>query len=64
MFGGYKAMSINCSFLRVPYLLANADYERGWCKLSAYAAKINLTDSQWDLFNQHAFTCLTGEEAK
>lgn len=64
MFGGYKAMSINCSFLRVPYLLANADYERGWYKLSAYAAKINLTDSQWDLFNQHAFTCLTGEEAK
>ncbi|XTI93866.1 alpha/beta-hydrolase [Cenococcum geophilum] len=64
VFDNYKAMSVNCSILKIPYLLANADYGRGWYKLSAYAAKINLTHSQWDLFNQRAFTCPTGEEAK
>lgn len=64
VFGNYETLSMNGSFLRIPYLLGNADYECGWYKLSAYAAKINLTESQWDLFNQRAFTCPTGEEAK
>ncbi|KAK5013810.1 hypothetical protein LTR39_003470, partial [Cryomyces antarcticus] len=47
----------------IPYLAGNLDYEAGYYKISAYAAKKNLTASEWDLFNLAGFTCPTGTEA-
>ncbi|KAF2112845.1 cholinesterase precursor [Lophiotrema nucula] len=64
VFSNYEELSASGSFAKIPYLLGNTDFEAGWYKLSAYAAKINLTEAQWDLFNQRAFTCPTGYSAK
>lgn len=64
VYGDYESLSQNGSFAHVPYLLGNTDFEAGWYKLSAYAAKKNLTEDQWNLFNQRAFTCPTGAQAR
>ncbi|KAG8160571.1 hypothetical protein KVR01_010107 [Diaporthe batatas] len=64
VFSDYEARSRNGSFARIPYLLGNTDFESGWYKLSAWAAKVNLTEARWDLFNQRAFTCPTGAQAR
>lgn len=64
VFSNYDAKSKAGDFARLPYLLGNTDYECGWYKLSAYAAKKNFTEEQWELFNQRGFTCPTGEEAR
>jgi carboxylesterase type B len=59
VFGNYEELSASGSFAKIPYLLGNTDFEAGWYKLSAYAAKVNLTEAQWDLFVQRGFTCPT-----
>ncbi|KAL1865182.1 hypothetical protein Daus18300_007309 [Diaporthe australafricana] len=64
VFSDYEARARNGSFARLPYLLGNNDFEAGWYKLSAYAAKLNFSEPQWDLFNQRAFTCPTGAQAR
>lgn len=64
VFSDYEARARNGSFARIPYLLGNTDFESGWYKLSAYAAKVNLSEPQWGLFNQRAFTCPTGAQAR
>ncbi|POS69592.1 carboxylesterase, partial [Diaporthe helianthi] len=64
VFGDYEARARNGSFARVPYLVGNGDFESGWYKLSAYAARLNLTEAQWHLFNQRAFTCPTAAQAR
>lgn len=64
IFSDYEARARNGSFARIPYLLGNTDFESGWYKLSAYAAKLNFTEPQWDLFNQRAFTCPTAAQAR
>ena len=40
-----------------PYLAGNNDKEDGFYRLSALAAKINLTQAQWDQYDLHGFTC-------
>jgi carboxylesterase type B len=60
VFSNYDALSQSGAFAKVPYLAGNADWEPGWYKLSAYAAKVNLTEAQWELFQERAFTCPTG----
>lgn len=62
VFGNYEALARNGSFARIPYLAGNGDYEAGFYRVSAYAANKTLTPAQWDLYNQRAFTCPTGEE--
>ncbi|KAF2014736.1 cholinesterase precursor [Aaosphaeria arxii CBS 175.79] len=57
VFGNYEELTATGQFARIPMLLGNTDFESGWYKLSAFGAKINLTEAQWDLFNQRAFTC-------
>lgn len=64
VFSDYEARARNGSFARIPYLLGNNDFEAGWYKLSAYTAKVNLSEPQWDLFIQRAFTCPTGAQAR
>ncbi|KAI1854333.1 hypothetical protein JX265_012502 [Neoarthrinium moseri] len=64
VFGNYQTLAENGSFSETPYLLGNADFEAGWYKLSAWAARVNLTEPQWDLYNQRAFTCPTGSSAQ
>ncbi|KAI4252471.1 MAG: hypothetical protein L6R42_007953 [Xanthoria sp. 1 TBL-2021] len=64
VFGNYEELSASGAFAKIPYLVGNTDFEAGWYKLSAYGAKINLTEAQWDLFNQRAFTCPSGFSAK
>ncbi|KAF2707420.1 cholinesterase precursor [Pleomassaria siparia CBS 279.74] len=57
VFGNYQELSDAAAFSKIPFLAGNANFESGWYKLSAYGAKMNLTEDQWDLFNQRAFTC-------
>lgn len=64
VFNNYEEQAIAGNFSKIPYLLGNVDFEAGWYKLSAFAAKVNLTEEKWDLFNQRAFTCATGYEAR
>lgn len=64
VFADYEARARAGSFARIPYLLGNTHFEAGWYKLSAYAAGKNLSEAQWDLFNQRAFTCPTGATAR
>ncbi|KAL8845675.1 MAG: hypothetical protein Q9221_009168, partial [Calogaya cf. arnoldii] len=63
VFGDYEGLSASGAFAKIPYLVGNTDFEAGWYKLSAYGAKKNLSEAQWDLFNQRAFTCPSGYSA-
>ncbi|KAF1995168.1 cholinesterase precursor [Amniculicola lignicola CBS 123094] len=60
VFSNYQELSAAGAFAKIPYMAGNTNFEAGWYKLSAYGAKINLTEDQWDLFVQRAFTCPTG----
>jgi carboxylesterase type B len=60
VFNNYQELSAAGAFAKIPYMAGNTNFEAGWYKLSAYGAKINLTEDQWDLFVQRAFTCPTG----
>jgi carboxylesterase type B len=64
VFGNYEELSASGAFAKLPFVAGNADFEAGWYKLSAYAAKVNLTEAQWDLYNQRAFTCPSGYSSK
>lgn len=64
VFADYEARARDGAFARIPYLVGNTDFEAGWYKLSAYAAGRNLSEAQWDLFDQRAFTCPTGAAAR
>ncbi|KAK6858393.1 hypothetical protein PG995_006092 [Apiospora arundinis] len=57
VFADYKSLASEGRFSRIPMLAGNNDFEAGWYKLSAWAARINLTEPQWDLYNERAFTC-------
>ncbi|KAK7911917.1 hypothetical protein PG985_014398 [Apiospora marii] len=57
VFADYEARAAAGRFARIPLLTGNNDFEAGWYKLSAYAARINLTESQWDLYDERAFAC-------
>ncbi|KAK7964099.1 cholinesterase precursor [Apiospora saccharicola] len=57
VFADYEARAAAGRFARIPMLTGNNDFEAGWYKLSAYAVRINLTEAQWDLYNERAFTC-------
>ncbi|KAF2737760.1 cholinesterase precursor [Polyplosphaeria fusca] len=64
VFANYEELSASGAFAKIPYLAGNTDFEAGWYKLSAFGAKVNLTEGQWDLYNQRAFTCPTGYSTK
>ena len=57
VFADYEARAAAGRFARVPMLAGNNDFEAGWYKLSAWAARTNLTEAQWDLYDERAFTC-------
>lgn len=57
VFDNYEQLSDAGAFAKIPFLAGNANFESGWYKISAWGAKINLSEDQWDLFNQRAFTC-------
>ncbi|KAK8029870.1 hypothetical protein PG993_011161 [Apiospora rasikravindrae] len=57
VFADYESRAAAGRFARIPLLIGNNDFEAGWYKLSAYAARINLTEAQWDLYDERAFTC-------
>ncbi|KAK8062488.1 hypothetical protein PG997_014585 [Apiospora hydei] len=57
VFADYEARAAAGRFARIPLLVGNNDFEAGWYKLSAWAARINLTEAQWDLYDERAFTC-------
>lgn len=64
VFADYEARARDGAFAPVPYLLGNAHFEAGWYKLSAWAAGKNLSEAQWDLFGQRAFTCPAAATAR
>ncbi|KAK7959643.1 cholinesterase precursor [Apiospora aurea] len=57
VFADYETRAAAGRFARIPLLVGNNDFEAGWYKLSAWAARINLTEAQWDLYDERAFTC-------
>lgn len=57
VFADYEKLSESGSFAKIPLLAGNADQEDGWYRISGWAAKLNFTNAQWDLFTQRAFTC-------
>ncbi|KAK7995263.1 hypothetical protein PG990_014036 [Apiospora arundinis] len=57
VFADYESLAAEGRFSRIAMLAGNNDFEAGWYKLSAWAARINLTEPQWDLYNERAFTC-------
>ncbi|KAF2196976.1 cholinesterase precursor [Delitschia confertaspora ATCC 74209] len=57
VFGNYEELTKSGAFAKIPMLAGNTDFEAGWYKLSAYSAKINLSEAQWDLFVERGFTC-------
>jgi hypothetical protein len=64
VFADYDESSAAGAFARTPLLLGSTNMEDGWYRLAGYAAKLNFTDAQWDLFTQRAFTCPTALTAK
>lgn len=64
VFADYEQLSTSGAFAKVPLLVGNADQEDGWYRISGWAAKLNFTNAQWDLFTQRAFTCPVSYSAK
>jgi carboxylesterase type B len=64
VFADYERLSSLGAFARIPQLAGNEDFEQGWYKLAGYAAKLNFTDTQWNLFTERAFTCPTAYSTK
>ncbi|GMG10462.1 unnamed protein product [Aspergillus oryzae var. brunneus] len=50
-------------FHPTPYLVTSNANEAGYYRVSAYAANISHPDPVWNLFNQAAFTCPSGQTA-
>ncbi|OGM42956.1 lipase/esterase [Aspergillus bombycis] len=63
VFSNYAERSATGNFSRIPYLVTSNANEAGYYRVSAYAANISHPDPVWDLFNQAAFTCPTGQTA-
>jgi carboxylesterase type B len=63
VFADYQQLSQDGSFAKIPLLVGNADHEDGWYRISGWAAKLNFTNAQWDLFTQRSFTCPTSLSA-
>ncbi|OAX81978.1 hypothetical protein ACJ72_03681, partial [Emergomyces africanus] len=57
VFSDYEALSGQGKFAKLPVLVGTANYEAGYYRVSAFAAKISLSDEQWNLFNLAGFTC-------
>jgi hypothetical protein len=57
VFADYQGLASSGDFAMVPLLAGNNDQEDGWYRLSGWAAKVNLTNAQWDLFTERSFTC-------
>lgn len=59
VFADYQQLSEAGSFAKIPFLAGNADHEDGWYRISGWAAKLNFTDAQWNLFTERSFSCPT-----
>jgi carboxylesterase type B len=59
VFADYEKLSAAGSFAKIPLMAGNADHEDGWYRISGWAAKLGLTNAQWDLFTERGFTCPT-----
>ncbi|KAE8319099.1 Alpha/Beta hydrolase protein [Aspergillus transmontanensis] len=63
IFNNYAERSASGNFTRIPYLVTSNANEAGYYRVSAYAANISHPDPVWNLFNQAAFTCPSGQTA-
>ncbi|KAL1963028.1 hypothetical protein VTN77DRAFT_8776 [Rasamsonia byssochlamydoides] len=63
VFEDYTSLSAEGKFARVPYLVGHNDNEAGFYKIAAYAQGANLTEAQWQQFNNDTFSCPTSQEA-
>ena len=57
VFSDYQQLATSGKFAKIPLLAGNTDQEDGWYRISGWAAKLNFTNAQWDLFTERAFTC-------
>jgi carboxylesterase type B len=64
VFSDYQQLAASGAFAKIPLLAGNADQEDGWYRISGWAAKLNFTNAQWDLFTERAFTCPAALSAK
>ncbi|KAL9121468.1 MAG: hypothetical protein Q9187_001970 [Circinaria calcarea] len=63
IFADYYKRSSSGAFAKIPYLAGNTDNEAGYYKITAFAQKIVLPQSDWDAFNLETFTCPHALEA-
>ncbi|KAJ7226988.1 cholinesterase precursor [Mycena pura] len=63
VFADYATMSAAGKFSKVPYLLGNLDNEAGFYRIRAVVAGLNMTDTQWSIFNLEGFTCAAAQTA-
>ncbi|KAJ7016915.1 carboxylesterase [Mycena alexandri] len=63
VFANYAVLSNTGKFAKLPYLLGSLDNEAGFYRIRGFTAGLNLTDSQWSIFNSEAFTCATSQTA-
>ncbi|RMZ40494.1 lipase/esterase [Aspergillus flavus] len=63
IFNNYAERSASGNFTHIPYLVTSNANEAGYYRVSAYAANISHPDPVWNLFNQAAFTCPSGQTA-
>ncbi|KAF2832580.1 cholinesterase precursor [Ophiobolus disseminans] len=59
VFADYERLSASGAFAKIPLLAGNTNFEQGWYKLAGYAARLNFTETRWDLFAERAFMCPT-----
>ncbi|KAF3041469.1 hypothetical protein E8E11_006081 [Didymella keratinophila] len=57
VFADYQGLAASGNFAKIPLLAGNADQEDGWYRISGWAAKLNFTNAQWNLFTERGFTC-------
>ncbi|KAJ7920629.1 cholinesterase precursor [Mycena leptocephala] len=63
VFADYATLSTAAKFAKLPYLLGNLDNEAGFYRIRGFTAGLNMTDSQWAIFNSEGFTCATSQTA-
>jgi cholinesterase len=63
VFSDYPARDAAGTFIRVPMLIGNTDYEAGYYKAMASVYNAYLPDSVWDAFNLATFECPVAKRA-
>jgi cholinesterase len=64
VFSDYKERAAAGKFIQKPYFIGNNDYEAGLFVLMSQAAKLNISENVWTVFNAAVFTCPVARAAE